>query len=123
MAEETLPPARYEREDVTFRFVLCGAALVVAVLLVSMFGIIWLYPSIRQDHRVPAALPVYPTPRLQSNPSADLGHFEAQELSHLNSSGWVDRSKGIVHIPIEEAMHRIVAQGITDWPASPGGQK
>jgi hypothetical protein len=123
MTEPALPPARYEVQDVRFRFLLCGAALVVAVLLVCMFGIIWFVPGIVQDHRVPAALPEYPTPRLQSQPSAELQHFAAQELSRLNSSGWVDKSQGIMHIPIEEAMHRIVAQGIPDWPASAGGQK
>jgi hypothetical protein len=123
MTEPVLPPARYEPQDVTFRFLLSGAALVVVVLLVCLFGIIWLFPRIAQDHRLSAALPVYPTPRLQSNPSEEWAHFEAQELSRLNSAGWVDKSQGIVHIPIDEAMHRIAAQGIPDWPASPGAQK
>ena len=30
MAEPALPPARYEPADVTFRFLLCGAGVVLA---------------------------------------------------------------------------------------------
>jgi hypothetical protein len=57
---------------------------------------------------------------LQANPAADLQRFTATELSRLNSVGWADKSRGIVHIPIDEAMDRVAAQGIPDWPASSG---
>jgi hypothetical protein len=122
MAEPALPPARHEQTDVTFRFLLCGAGVVLATLLLCTFGVMWLYPTSVQDRRLTSALPIYPAPRLQSDPSADLRHFTAQELSRLNSVGWVDKSHGIVHIPIDEAMRRVAAQGITDWPAGSGGK-
>lgn len=122
MVEHALPPARYEHTDVTFRFLLCGAGVVLTTILFSMFGVMWLYPSIVQDHRLTSTLPVYPTPRLQTDPAADLKRFLAGELSRLNSVGWVDKGSGIVHIPIDEAMRRVAAQGIPDWPASSGGK-
>jgi hypothetical protein len=122
MAEPALPPARYEQSDVTFRFLLCGAAVVLNTILLCAFGVMWLYPTAVQDRRLTSALPVYPVPRLQSDPAADLQRFTAQELSRLNSVGWVDKSHGVVHIPIDEAMRRVAAQGIRDWPVASGGK-
>ena len=81
-----------------------------------------LYPTAMQDRRLTTALPVYPPPRLQADPAADLQRFTAQELSRLNSAGWVDKTRGIVHIPINEAMRSIAAQGIPDWPVASGGE-
>ena len=122
MAEPILPPARYESSDVTFRFLACGAGVVVGTILLCTLGVMWLFPSTLQDRRIPSALPVYPAPRLQSDPAADLRRFTAEEQSRLNSIGWVDKSRGIVHIPIDEAMQRIAAQGIPDWPVPQGRQ-
>jgi hypothetical protein len=34
----------------------------------------------------------------------------------LNTYYWVDRDKGVVHIPIAEAMKRLVAKGIDGFP-------
>ena len=44
---------------------------------------------------------------------ADLAKFRAWEDSQLNSYGWVDRTAGVVHIPIERAMEIIAQQGAT----------
>ena len=122
MAEPVLPPARYEPSDVTFRFLARGAGIVIAALLLCMFGVMWMFPDAMQDRRIPSALPVYPAPRLQADPAADLYRFTAEALSRLNSAGWVDKSHGIVHIPVDEAMQRIAAQGIPDWPTQPGSK-
>jgi hypothetical protein len=35
--------------------------------------------------------------------------WKAERTKHLNSYGWIDRSKGVAHMPIEEAMRRVVA--------------
>jgi hypothetical protein len=122
MAEPALPSARYEPSDVTFRFLLCGAGVVLGTILLCAVGVMWLYPTSVQDHRVASALPVYPAPRLQADPATDLQRFTARELSRLNGVGWVDKSRGIVHIPIAEAMRRVAAQGIADWPGTSGGK-
>ena len=118
MAEPALPPARYEQTDVTFRFVLCGTAVVLGIILLCMVGVMWLYPDSVQDQRLPTALPVYPEPRLQADPSADLQRFTREELGRLDSTGWVDKTQGVTHISIDDAMRRIAEQGIPDWPRS-----
>jgi hypothetical protein len=34
----------------------------------------------------------------------------------LNTYYWIDRDKGIVHIPIAEAMKRVATKGIDGFP-------
>jgi hypothetical protein len=34
-----------------------------------------------------------------------------EQQARLNEYGWVDRQKGIIHIPIEQAMDRVVREG------------
>jgi hypothetical protein len=115
--ERTLPPARHEPQDVAFSHLSLGFVAMLALLLLSVLLGMWLYPSTLVDRRLSGTLPSYPEPQLQSNPAADLRRFKAEELSRLDSSGWVDRSQGIAHIPIDEAMRRLAEQGVADWPA------
>jgi hypothetical protein len=65
-----------------------------------------------------------PEPALQKNPQEDLARFEREQRAALSGYGWVDRSKGLIRIPIEEAMRIIAARGERaydplDQPASP----
>lgn len=112
-----LPRARHEPSDVTFRFgalwfggiaVALGAVIVIAMAL---------FPATRAQHTVSMPVPHFPAPTLQSSPRADMAEFLRAELERLNSFGWVDREKGIVHIPIDQAMRKVVTQGIPGWPA------
>jgi len=55
-----------------------------------------------------ALLPVTPpNPRLQVNPKIDLREKLSQERAQLNSYGWVDRQRGIAHIPIDRAIEML----------------
>lgn len=56
-------------------------------------------------------------PRLQVSPSADLKDFRAREALELSTYGWVDRTAGIVRIPIERAMELALRRG---FPTSSG---
>ena len=51
-------------------------------------------------------------PALQVNPASDLERLQESQRTILNSYGWVDQGKGIVHIPIDEAMKRVLANGL-----------
>jgi hypothetical protein len=53
-----------------------------------------------------------PPPRLQITPRQDLRDLRAREDEVLNSYRWVDRSAGIVRIPIAEAMKLTVERGL-----------
>jgi hypothetical protein len=116
MPEPTLPPARHEHSDVTTRSALIAFLLTLSGLLASVLLVLWLYPGLAIDRRLPTAAPVYPSPRLQADPAADMQRFLKSELARLNSAGWDDQAKDQGHIPIDQAMRRIAASGIPDWP-------
>src|SRR6201995_2408972 len=110
--ESILPPARYEHQDVAFRYMALGFAATFAAILLSLLLVMWRYPSIEVDRRLAGPLPVFPQPRLQPDPAADLRQFLDSEQARLNSSGWLDRAHGVAHIRIDDAMQRIAQQGI-----------
>ena len=53
-----------------------------------------------------------PEPRLQTNPREDLRDLRAQEDAILGSYALVDKDRGVVRIPIDEAMKLIVQRGL-----------
>ncbi|HEX4365258.1 MAG TPA: hypothetical protein VH023_00440 [Rhodopila sp.] len=116
MPEPILPPARYERSDVPIRVAVIAAPGILVGLLASVLLVWWIYPGSTVDRRLPTPPPRYPEPRLQTDPAADMQAFLATELKRLNSGGWDDKSKAAGHIPIDDAMRRIAASGIPDWP-------
>ena len=64
-------------------------------------------------------LPLYPEPRLQPNPQQDMQSFYAHEMQILNGTGWVDKDRGVAHIPITQAMQEVAREGIAGWPTAP----
>jgi hypothetical protein len=62
--------------------------------------------SADQQNRLP------PEPRLQTNPRQDLISLRAREDVILSTYGWVDKTGGVVRIPISEAMKLTVERGL-----------
>lgn len=88
------------------------------LLVVSSLVLIVAYPTALRD--VGRSVRIAPPgPRLETDPQADLRAFRAQEEKRLNTYYWVNKSKGIVHIPIEQAMHNLAATGIAGFPKRP----
>jgi hypothetical protein len=112
----TNPNIAFEASDMSVRAV-GGIGLGVACFLVFIALVLaWGYaPATHDVYKAPTMLP--PAPALQSDPHADLMAFETEKQARLTSYGWVDRAKGIIHIPIDEAMRQVAARGIPDWPA------
>ncbi len=114
-----LAPPRHEARDVGVRFAVQAVALLLAVLLAMIGLVTWLYPATIDERFVPANLPRPATPVLQSSPRSDMATFYRDEMRRLDSVGWTDRSAGRVHIPIADAMRKVVAEGIPGWPEVP----
>ncbi|HZV04153.1 MAG TPA: hypothetical protein VE999_03595 [Gemmataceae bacterium] len=95
------------------------ALAVLLLLAITPFVLIAAFPRALPD--VDKSLRISPPgPRLQTDTSADLKRFRAEEERRLNSYYWVDKEKGIVHIPIEQAMKNLAKAGIAGFPkASP----
>jgi hypothetical protein len=67
----------------------------------------------RPSERMPRSLPAKPSyPRLQVSPPADMATFRAREEATLNSYGWIDKTSGIVRVPIERAMSAVLQKGL-----------
>ncbi len=114
-----LPPARPDTGDVALRPMLIGGAAVLMVLAVLGGLTGWLYPSARDPHVVRTTqLPQFPAPALQADPAADMRKFRAEQLRQLNGVWWVNRTAGTVHQPIGDAMRKLAAAGIPDWPTT-----
>ncbi len=67
----------------------------------------------RQQSEVP------PLPRLQVFPVRHWRDFQTAERERLDSYGWMDRSTGAVHIPIDHAIDLIAERGVAPLPPAP----
>ena len=109
------PETSYESSD----WHVPAIAIVLAMLLVLVaIAVLALYFGFRT-----AALDVQrslsvamPPPALQTDPQQDLAQLRAREEQLMNTYYWIDRDKGIVHIPIAEAMRRVTAKGVDGFP-------
>jgi hypothetical protein len=121
-AAQTHAVVHHETSDANVNGVFAfGAALMLAAAIIYL--LVWLlfgyfasreagsgvrdFPlAAEQQNRLP------PEPRLQTNPRQDLLDLRAAEDTVLNSYGWVDKTGGVVRIPIDEAMKLTVARGL-----------
>ncbi len=54
-----------------------------------------------------------PKPLLQVSPAMDLEEFRTREEKELHSYGWLNRTAGVVRIPIERAMDLVLQEGLS----------
>jgi hypothetical protein len=105
----------YERSDWPLGTIGLVLLSIFMILVISPFVLIVGFPTSPAD--VNRALTVEPPPpRLQTSPSEDLAKFRADEDKRLNGYYWIDKEKGIVHIPIEQAMKELAEEGIDGYP-------
>ncbi len=133
---DTNPEVAFEKEDVNatslikFLLWLVVATVVIVFLLWRLYFVFVAQEAARQPPppvMKPTAAQMAPLPPLlQEYPYRDLADFRAHEDALLQSYGWVDKDLGRVHIPIDEAMRLVAAQGLPSFlpptpppPASP----
>ena len=118
---------QYEKTDIDIGLVaklglaIVAVTVVTAVALVPIIGIL----KARSEKHDPPAAPIAgfaadrqaPEPRLQREPFGDWRTMKKQQDELLATYGWVDESKGVARIPIEEAMKRLAGQGLPARPA------
>jgi hypothetical protein len=121
----TDPAVARSREVDTRGALLSGVWLAAGLLavLVAMFGLFRLLE--KHQERVDKPLPpqvvvnlkrIPPEPRLEPDPLALRRELRGEEDALLKSYGWVDRTAGSVHIPIDRAMEIVLERGV------PGGK-
>jgi hypothetical protein len=103
----------HEPSDLHTRAVLKGVAAVIAmVLLVTGIAAVLTQQTRAVASRSEALRQANPR-LLTSNPSDDRAAFEREKRRRLESYGWVDQNKQLVHIPIERAMSLSIARSST----------
>lgn len=76
--------------------------------------------TLLERERAPSDAPeqIFPEPRLQTAPVPDLKAYN-QTIDRRLNYGWVDKEKGIVSIPVEEAKERLLSSGQLTAPPTP----
>jgi hypothetical protein len=116
LMSDALHPSDYERSDADPRLIGALALGVAAFLAVTPFLLLAIYPGSGHATRI-SEQRAPPEPRLQVAPKADLERLRITERAQLESYGWVDRDRGITHIPIERAMTLLGDRGLPGWSA------
>jgi hypothetical protein len=116
----------YEKLDVRFWPIIKFAVGLVVIALVIHLIILGVYLFLihraqkaqpvlsaleeRDRLRLPSKLGMIPEPRLQYSDVSDFAEWKKGQLTTLDSFGWVNKEKGIVHTPIEQAMKSYAKQ-------------
>jgi hypothetical protein len=120
------PRMRHETTDINVWAVGKFAIALVVVTVVSLalvFGLMKFFQSQEQNSVANTVQPtkLFPQPQLQQTPILDLRAIRAEEEKILTGYAWVDQPKGVVRIPITEAIDILAKHGLPTRavPAAP----
>jgi cysteine synthase len=111
------PRMRHETTDINVWAVgKFGVALVIVtvVSLGLVFGLMKYFQS-REENSVANTIQptkLFPQPQLQQTPVLDLRAIRAEEEKLLTSYAWVDQPKGVVRIPVAQAIDILAKRGL-----------
>ncbi|HML18942.1 MAG TPA: hypothetical protein VK419_18045 [Bryobacteraceae bacterium] len=119
--------AGHESKDANPRpivLMMLGLAISVAIVIGLVYAIFW-YMA---DHPLNTARPnpmaesvqIPPAPRIDTIPGAELKQLHSYEDEILSTYGWTDPNKGIVRIPVDQAMQLELERGFPTRPAAAG---
>lgn len=110
----------YERRDVDPGAVgLVGVILVFGLQVITIGCAVFYQLTAFRTERAegPLTVPVpenrtsFPPPELESHPAQALSRLRQAEEKVLGSYGWIDSRRGVVRIPVEQAMSLAVRRG------------
>ena len=125
------PGVRAEPDRVSSRIVVGFGIVLVILTVVAMALMAALFRGIdksaqRKDEATVAAAGLQtregripPAPRLLVYEPRHWKSFREAEAERLSTYGWMDRSTGAVHVPIERAMDLIAVRGVGPLPPAP----
>jgi hypothetical protein len=115
----SLHSSGHEKTDAQARpLLLFGAILAAIILAVAL--LMWItfrFFAMEQSLGAPPTpfalgrlLP--PEPRLQPDPRIDLNRLRKQEQDAISGYGWVNPTDGVIRIPVDRAMDRLIEKGL-----------
>jgi hypothetical protein len=116
------PAHRHETTDINVWAVGKFAIALVVVTVVSLalvFGLMKFFQSREENSIANTIQPtkLFPQPQLQQTPIVDLSTIRAEEDKLLNGYAWVDQPKGVVRIPISQAIDILAKRGLPSHSA------
>jgi hypothetical protein len=119
-SEENKPRHDHERTDWDLKYVVWGFVVLVISVAVILAASWWIFREFQSwaanrqmgTAQVTGQENIPPEPRLQIDPREDWTEMLKREQAVLNSYRWIDRSKGVVQIPIERAMELTAERGL-----------
>jgi hypothetical protein len=122
-AHENHPPGHESEDQIDF-----GKVIMVGVVSLAIFGLGTIWAVKILHHETAKVEAVTGVPRAPELGKAEIGivdqvlfegdhrlaTWRAERAARLNGYGWVDRSKGIVHIPIERALDEAASGTLPD---------
>jgi hypothetical protein len=122
--------AAYETRDVKIRPLAVFTAGIIVLIVFSFLVVLWVFRLFSAQHaaedrqsatssvaRPAEAAPSdeqlrWPEPRVQSRPADDLKALRVEEDASLTTYAWVDRTNGVVRLPIDVAMRLVLKEGL-----------
>jgi len=93
-----------------------GLVVLLIAVFVTVGGLFSLFKRQNASQSAPTGITTSgrlpPAPRLQTDPASDLQRFLDAENAKLNSYGWVDKSAGVIRIPINRAIDLLAQRGL-----------
>ena len=106
----------YESRDVSLSALTRALGALALLLFIAGLGAqaaLGAWSRYRPDAR--ARLPP-PSPRIQSDPAADLRRWREEEDAAVRSYSWVDRRRGLIRLPVDRAMELVLQGGLPTRP-------
>jgi hypothetical protein len=106
MAELKAPESR----DVDVRVIALVGTALAAIVVICAVALLGLRTWLARDRpgagpfTEPSAVRQFVAPRLQPAPGRDIAALDQEKAAKLHRYRWIDRSHGVVQIPIERAM-------------------
>ena len=91
-----------------------GLVIVCVVSIGLLFGLLKYFQSREETSVANTVEPtkLFPEPQLQKTPIPDLKAIRAEEDKLLNGYAWVDPKKGVVRIPVAQAIEVLAKRGL-----------
>ncbi|HXA51532.1 MAG TPA: hypothetical protein VNV86_14545 [Candidatus Acidoferrum sp.] len=97
-----------------------GVGLVVMTLLsIGLLIGVFRFFQQREEGRStaePNPIAVFPHPQVLTDEPKNLARFRAEQEKDVTGYGWVDQSKGVVRIPVDQAIDMLLKKGVPVRP-------
>jgi hypothetical protein len=95
---------KHERSDIDVRAVAIALVAVIGIVVLVTFLVKGLLATSGPSRAGPTETPPAAPIRLSSDPAGEIAAYQEEKRRQLDGYGWVDRDRGIAHVPIARAM-------------------